>query len=339
MEKAHNIKRGISLFSFQEKYYTGEMSLEDCIATVSKLGVRGIEMLPDQMIPGYPSISYNLSDEFVVNWHEWMAKYDTEPISLDVYGETKVYKNRMTTHKEILDQLIDLMRVAKKLNFKIVRLTFHLPIEVIEMCIPYAEELDIKIAVEAHAPHILTSEWVNKNIELAQKKGTKHFGIMPDLGTFSKTIPRVVINESLRHGGQDHITEYIDNVYKNREIPSDLVEKVTKMGANSVDIWLAQRVVIGVWTYHDPKYLLEFMPYITHIHGKFYEMNDDNKEPDVDYENVMPYLIEGGYSGYIMSEYEGQRLTQDIDTGYDEVEQVRRHQEMLKSYLEKTQSV
>ncbi len=333
MANKQNMKRGISLFSFQEKYYTGEMTLEDCIATVTDFGIKGIEMLPDQMIPGYPSITYNLSEEFVVTWHELMDKYKTEPISLDVYGETKVYKNRMTTHKEILDQLIGFMKMAKKLDFKIIRLTFHLPIEVIEMCIPYAEEFDIKIAVEAHAPHILTSEWVSRNIELAQKYGTKHFGIMPDLGTFSKTIPQAVINESLRHGGQKQITEYIHEVYKNRKIPYDLVEKIKDMGANPVDIWLAQRVVRGVWTYHDPKYLLEYMPFITHIHGKFYEMDENNVEPDVDYENVMHYLIEGGYSGYIMSEYEGQRLTQDIDTGYDEVEQVRRHQEMLKSYI------
>jgi hypothetical protein len=35
-----------------------------------------------------------------------------------------------------------------------------------------------------------------------------------------------------------------------------------------------------------------------------------------------------------MSEYEGQRLIQGVDMGYDEVEQVRRHQAMLASYLE-----
>ncbi|HWM70169.1 MAG TPA: hypothetical protein VNO35_26575 [Steroidobacteraceae bacterium] len=59
------IQRGISIYSFQEKYYRGEMSLEDCLATASKMGVRGFEMLSDQMIPGYPSIKYNLSDEFL----------------------------------------------------------------------------------------------------------------------------------------------------------------------------------------------------------------------------------------------------------------------------------
>jgi hypothetical protein len=34
-----------------------------------------------------------------------------------------------------------------------------------------------------------------------------------------------------------------------------------------------------------------------------------------------------------MSEYEGQRLTHGVDMGYDEVEQVRRHQQMLSQYI------
>jgi hypothetical protein len=37
-----------------------------------------------------------------------------------------------------------------------------------------------------------------------------------------------------------------------------------------------------------------------------------------------------------MSEYEGQRLIGGIDKGYDEIEQVRRHQAMLARYLSKS---
>jgi hypothetical protein len=57
-------------------------------------------------------------------------------------------------------------------------------------------------------------------------------------------------------------------------------------------------------------------------------------EADVAYDTVMPILIKGGYKGYIMSEYEGQRLIGGVDKGYDEIEQVRRHQSMLQRYLD-----
>src|ERR1700732_2925512 len=136
----NNIKRGISIYSFQEKYYRGEMSLEDCLATAAKMGVRGFEMLSDQMIPGYPSIKYNLSDEFLDSWRGWLQKYSVEPIAFDVYGETKLYRNRQVTHTELVGELRELLKTAQVLGFRILRLTFHLPVEVIEQMIPYAED-------------------------------------------------------------------------------------------------------------------------------------------------------------------------------------------------------
>jgi sugar phosphate isomerase/epimerase len=86
-----------------------------------------------------------------------------------------------------------------------------------------------------------------------------------------------------------------------------------------------------------PEDILEIIPYIISIHGKFYEMTEIPGKPgqyedvSIDYENVIKYLKQGGYNGYINSEYEGQRSQQDrgIENLADEVEEVRRHHEML----------
>jgi hypothetical protein len=330
----NGIKRGISIYSFQEKYYRGEMTLEDCIATASRLGVQGIEMLADQMIPGYPSIKYNLQPAFVEQWHGWMKKYAVEPVAFDVYGETKLYKNRPVTHQELVAELLELTKTAHALGFSILRLTFHLPIAVIEAMIPHAEERGMRLAIEVHAPHLLTGEWVQNNIELAQRTNTKSLGIMPDLGIFCKTLPHLVIEEALREGATPKLVEHMTRVYADRNISKQLPEQIAAMGGNEVDHWLALRLAIGVWTYHDPKNLLTYLPYTFHVHGKFYEMTEQLVEPDVEYESILPTLMAAGYKGYIMSEYEGQRLTHGVDMGYDEVEQVRRHQAMLARYID-----
>jgi sugar phosphate isomerase/epimerase len=73
-------------------------------------------------------------------------------------------------------------------------------------------------------------------------------------------------------------------------------------------------------------------PYVYNIHGKFYEMSEDMKEPNIPYEEIIPALIEAGCTGYINSEYEGQRLTQDAFQT-DSCEQVRRHQLMMARLL------
>ena len=102
------------------------------------------------------------------------------------------------------------------------------------------------------------------------------------------------------------------------------------MGANALDLAMAND--IQHMTYVNPRRLLEFMPLIVHIHGKFYEMLEDYTEYSIPYDEVVAVLEEGGYSGYISSEYEGNRHIQDA-FDVDSVEQVRRQQVMLKRLL------
>ena len=122
-------------------------------------------------------------------------------------------------------------------------------------------------------------------------------------------------------------------LYHDSSKRTGLVDQVKRMGGNEAAEWLALRVELKVWMNDDPKLLAPVMPYVFHAHAKFYEMTEQMIEPDVRYDDVMRVLIENGYKGYISSEYEGQRLTQDIDPGYDEIEQVKRHQSMLAQYL------
>ena len=64
------------------------------------------------------------------------------------------------------------------------------------------------------------------------------------------------------------------------------------------------------------------------LHAKFYEMTDEGNEYSIPYEEILPILAEGGFSGYLSSEYEGQRHIQDA-FDVDSVEQVRRQQDLF----------
>ena len=326
-------KRGVSLYCYQELFYRGLMSLEDCVAAAAATGADGAEMVLDQMVPGYPSIRYNLSPEFRAHWLALMDKYRMKPIALDVYGETRLYRHRTRSDDELITEMTELLRTAKDLNMDLVRMSFHLPPTVIEAMVPRAEDMDIRFGVEVHAPHHLDGAWVQSNIELIERTGTRHFGLIPDLGTFSRTIPRLVLDQAQRQGAQPHVIQFLEQVYAaGGERPQDLVAQVKAMGGNDADEWLAIRVLISVWTWHEPRLLERLAKYIIHVHAKFYEMTPEGREPDIAYDEIMQSLIDAGYEGYLMSEYEGQRLIHGVDKGYDEVEQVRRHQAMLQRW-------
>ena len=86
-----------------------------------------------------------------------------------------------------------------------------------------------------------------------------------------------------------------------------------------------------------PADIEKLVPYIVSIHGKFYEMTEIEGKPgqyedkSINYADTIAALKKGGFEGYINSEYEGQRYQQDRGMEYlaDEVEEVRRHHEML----------
>ena len=50
---------------------------------------------------------------------------------------------------------------------------------------------------------------------------------------------------------------------------------------------------------------LEIMPWIRHVHGKFFGIDEHGEEPSVPVRELVAQLVEQGYTGAISSEYEG----------------------------------
>ncbi|CQR24154.1 Xylose isomerase-like TIM barrel [Streptococcus varani] len=176
------IKRSISLYSYQEEFYTGKMNLEDCIRAASETGATGIEFLPEQMLPEFP----NITDEFVEEWHGWMKKYNVEPIAYDAFLDQKLFANRIFTTSECVDMMKRDLKLANRLGFKILRTLVSTPLEVIKESLAYAEEMNVVIALEVHAPFTFGTPWFEERLAYIKESGTKWFAIMPDFGIFTK---------------------------------------------------------------------------------------------------------------------------------------------------------
>ena len=65
-------------------------------------------------------------------------------------------------------------------------------------------------------------------------------------------------------------------------------------------------------------------------------MTEDEVEYSIPYDEIVPVLIEGGFDGYLSSEYEGNRHIQDAFP-VDSVEQVRRQHAMFARLLGETE--
>ena len=47
------------------------------------------------------------------------------------------------------------------------------------------------------------------------------------------------------------------------------------------------------------------MPQIFHVHAKFYDIDADGEEPAMDIPRIVRQFVDGGYEGYLSSEWEG----------------------------------
>jgi sugar phosphate isomerase/epimerase len=326
MVKNNQIKRGVSLYSFQEEYFLRKMTLEDCIAACAKMGANGIETIGEQMMPGFP----NLSDAFYDQWHGWMDKYGVTPTCHDMFLDIKKFKGRLMNDEEMLNSVIRDIKHASRLGCTVIRVIVNTPPHIMAAAAPYAEEYNVRLGVEIHAPFHYDHEWIQKHYETMEKTGSPYLGFVPDMGHFERRFPRVRYERTIRNGANPDIIHYIAEAYERHEDLEKLTEDVKKMGGKELELGMITDLSRMVFV--NPRRMLDFMPRIFHIHAKFYEMLPEYTEYSIPYEEIVPVLIEGGYQGYLSSEYEGNRHIQDAFE-VDSYEQVRRQQEMFKRLL------
>lgn len=350
---SYDIKRAVSLYSYQDEFYNKQLDLEGCLRETAKTGATGVELLAEQMIRRFP---LPIEDEaFREQWFGWLKKYNLTPACYDAFLEFKIYDNRTLTLKEQTNMMKRDIRLASMLGFPVLRTLVSTPMPVIETSLEYAEQMNVKIGLEVHAPFSLNSSWADGYMNMITKTGTKYFGFIPDMGIFSKNVPDVVRDKALRHGAKEACVRIVDEAYAERvakgftKIKYDLnlgkanmeyrmangqgemMEAVKKAGGGPADLQYAAESFTYSWS--DPQDLIDNIDYIFHTHAKCYNTHADYVETATAIPEVVEAYKKAGYKGFLATEYEGgEHLRADMDV--DSIEQVRRHQDALRRAIE-----
>ncbi len=348
----YDIKRSISLYSYQDEYYDGKLDLEGCLRETAKTGATGVELLAEQMIKKFPS---PIEDEkFRADWFAKLDKYGLVPSCYDAFLENRLYSNRTLSLGEQINMMKRDIRLASLLGFPVLRTLVSTPMDVIEGSLEYAEKMNVKIGLEVHAPFSLNSGWADGYMEMIHRTGTKYFGFVPDMGIFCKNIPDVLRDKAKRMGASEECLKIVDDAYAQRvakgfvKIKYDLdlgkanmeyrmangmqemMEAVEKAGGGPGDKMYAGSSFTYSWS--DPQDIIDNIDYIFHTHAKFYNVHEDYTETAVAIPEVVEAFKKAGYKGFLSSEYEGGEHLRDV--GVDSIEQCRRHQEALRRAIE-----
>ncbi len=364
------IRRGVSLYSFQQSQFFGDLMLEDQLQVVGGIdGAQGIEIV-DEMSLRYPDPGAAFFD----HWFALMDQNGTTPVAMDVGMDVLQFRDHVMTHEECADRLRDDIRLAKRLGFTNVRVLSTTPLEVLTLALPEAEALDIRLGKEVHQPMSLEGPQVTEILEYIAKTGTCHLGIVPDLGIFQYRPSQALLGWFGRKGASEaardavvKLSELIRDgqmgntfdvsLHTAGNIRSDFLRYLKSGEAPAavrpafdgirdftrdhvVDPAEVDYLVVGealTFSNTAADTMRDLAQHITHVHAKFYEMSEVEGAPgtyediSIDYVAAIGALRDGGFNGYVNSEYEGQRYYQDRTRAdlMDEAEQVRRHQEML----------
>lgn len=322
------IKRGVSLYSYQNETFLGTMTLEDCIRTSVELGAPGIEVIGEQTFWGWPEAG--VADERIAEWHQLIAKYGAVPVAHDFMLDYKRYKGREMPFDEQVASIRKDIDFGARLGVKYLRALVSIAPDVLVAAAPYAEEKGVKLLIEVHAPLHFDHPWIVRHAEAFEKSGSDALGFLPDMGMFLTAFPPVWKERFIRNGVPQKIADYIETAYEDRVLSEYVILNVREMGGEGPALGMAETLRHNAA--YEPKRMLDFMHRIHNVHGKFYQMDENLVEPSIPYDEIVRVLKQGGYKGYICSEYEGNRWIEDAHE-VDSVEQVRRQQEMLKSLI------
>ena len=83
-----------------------------------------------------------------------------------------------------------------------------------------------------------------------------------------------------------------------------------------------------------PEEWLDIMPQIFHVHAKFYDIDENGDEPAMDIPRIVRQFVEGGYQGYLSSEWEGHAFS-DLGES-DPIELVKKQHALMRRAIEET---
>jgi sugar phosphate isomerase/epimerase len=283
-------KRGVSLYS-----YTGDfgitMTLEDCLADMYDMNAEGLEILANTHIDGYP----NPSEAWIKNWHALMAKYKIKPVEYGHWVDSRLHQGRELDAKESYAMLVRDIKLANRLGFTVMR-------------------TKLGVIDDTLTPVKNWREFIKMALPDAEKYNVR---MCPEIHAPTRLKSKM-------------IDDYVEFIVKEKTTP-----------------WFGLNIDFGVFQ-NKPRQdrraqemgsrrpfqpldkaddMIPLLPYVHACHAKFWDMTDELAEATIPYDEVIAMLTKNGWSGYMLSEYEGPR---DLGVASD---QLRKQHVMMKRLL------
>ncbi|VXC24682.1 Sugar phosphate isomerase [Arthrobacter sp. 9AX] len=325
-------KLGLTFYSLTNEWVSGKYDLESLVKRVAEAGIGpGVEIVGFATIRSFPEVS----SDFVKSWRDLLDKYELEPSCLAINIDSALRRDRMLTEDEAADYLLRQLESAHKLGFPTVRTQMGATPGVIAKVVPTAEKYGIKMGMEIHAPEGAASPSVLRVREAYEKIGSPVLGFTPDFSSTMHSLPPGQIEAFIRDGMARELVADLNAAWRLEGTPLDRFEFFAEAAAakgyrrNSIahvqmGFNMFGREAVESWQ--------DILPQVVHVHSKFYEIDEAGNEPSIDVPRIMELLVDGGYTGYVSSEWEGHVFREANEV--DPIELIQRHHRLERRGIE-----
>jgi hypothetical protein len=217
-------------------------------------------------------------------------------------------RDRDMTPDEEFEFTVTQFRSAHALGFPLVRIQSAKP-ELIRRLLPVAEELDLTMGWELHAPLGPNSPKVLEIRETYAEIDSPRLGFVADFSAtmhaMSPTILRKLGKMGLGAEELDRLQEIWATDADINARHGEFVEYLHSRGIAPESLGSFARLAFNMHGHVDPAEWADIMPQIKHVHAKFYDIDENGDEPAIDYPAIVREFVRGGYSGFLSSEWEG----------------------------------
>ncbi|HWL76318.1 sugar phosphate isomerase/epimerase [Microbacterium sp.] len=306
--------QGVTLYSFTRAFHGREYDLEGLVRKVAAEGYGpGLEIIGFSSFRGFPDVD----DAYAGRFRDLVAETGLVTTSLAINADIGIHRDRLLSQDELIEYMRRQIEAAAKLGFPIARVQISISPDSMEALAPIAERYGVTLALEVHADQYASHPRILALRDRYEKVSSPFLGFTMDWGATVTGFAPSLIEAYRRRGASEDLLEKVValwNEFYEQGPPADQAEHGQRFGRFialaaqngrpdlGIDFGINGTGLFGPARVDD---WLEIFPWIKHVHGKFFGIDEHGEEPSVPVRDLVKLLVENGYNGAISSEYEG----------------------------------
>lgn len=327
-----SIMLGTTAYSMTNEWLGGKYTLPSLIDEIARRGIGpGLEVIGFQSLRGFPSA---VSDQDVKDLRDAIDRGGLVATSMASNADIAIRKGAMLSPEQRVEYMRPQIEFARRMGFPIVRIQSGLTPDVLELVEPIAAQHKVKLGMEVHAPEGPRTEKMVATREAYDRIGSEWLGFIPDFSSCMRAIPPGML-EKLRGAGLSDAG--VDALVRAWETPGApfarygvFAQEARGLGEPDLPVQQA-RLVFTMFGREEPEGWADVLPYVVHIHGKFYDVDDDLVSPSIDYERVLEVFKGLDHTVSMSSEWEGHAYLDIADQSAFDI--VEKHHAMCSRFL------